>query len=108
MMYSALLQWIGNIVVLSLVVPLAIFVFRYSTFSPWKATELGRALLYQKLAFTLVICISILTLFFPGIPFRLEIRLVALLFVLYSLWYDVVNLIRIQRKYPLTKKSNSK
>jgi hypothetical protein len=101
MYYNSIIYAAGNVIVVSFLIPLLIFVVRYARYSPWRDTALGRNVLYQKSAISLVVLILLLGLFYPTFALRSEIRLVAYLVVAYSFWFDVVTLIKIQHQYPL-------
>lgn len=89
---------IANYVVLAYVIPLAAFILLYAIRSPWRSTELGVALMIQKVAFTTLILI-ILASYFIGsaYPGREWVRLFGFLAVGATLVMDVVNLLRYQR-----------
>lgn len=105
MIDHSIVNTIGNFVVLSYFIPLVWFIVQYSARSPWDATELGVALLFQKIGFALVILVICLSVFFPGYFGREFFRLSAYLAVLFFLWLDVANLTRYQRRYPDAKKN---
>jgi hypothetical protein len=101
--FEELLLVIGNYVVLSFLIPLTIFIVRYAFWSPWRSTELGRQLMYQKSSIVAVIALVLLALFVPDFFLRAEIRLAAYLAVGFFMWLDVVTLIRIQHEFPMTR-----
>ena len=101
--FEAALLVVGNFVVLSFLIPLTIFIFRYALYSPWRSTELGRHLMYQKSSIAAVIALVLIALFIPEFFLRAEIRLLAYLAVGFFMWLDVVTLIRIQREFPMTR-----
>jgi hypothetical protein len=101
MTYNGMIYAAGNVIVVSFLIPLLIFIVRYARYSPWHDTALGRNVLYQKSAISLVVLILLLGLFYPDFTLRSEIRFVAYAAVAYSFWFDVVTLIKIQRQYPL-------
>jgi hypothetical protein len=101
--FEAAMLVFGDFVVLSFVVPLSIFIVRYAFWSPWRSTELGRHLMYQKASIAAVIALILLALFIPDFFLRAEVRLIAYLAVGFFLWLDVVTLIRIQREFPMTR-----
>lgn len=89
---------LGNIIATSYLVPLVLFVFRYWTRSPWWKTDLGVALMAQKIAFIAIFLLLDLGYFFHDWPGRAAVRLVLFGVVLVSLWLDQVNLNRYQSK----------
>lgn len=100
MSINSALFLIGTLAALATVVPLLIFIVLYAWKSPWRSTELGIALMFQKVTIFLLIAIGILQALFPenccepsprlGVRALLFIALVALLSL------DVVNLRRAQ------------
>jgi hypothetical protein len=89
---------IGNIIALSFIVPLVSFIWRYARRSPWWVTDLGVALLAQKIAFVAIFVLIDVGLFFHDWPGRAALRLVLYMVVAVSLWLDQVNLQRYQAK----------
>lgn len=90
---------IANYVVLAYVLPLGAFIALYATRSPWRNTELGVALMIQKIAFTVLILVLLGSYFIGSdYPGREWVRLFGFLAVGYTLVLDVVNLLRYQRK----------
>lgn len=99
---------IANFVVLAYLIPLVAFIFLYATRSPWKVTELGQALMVQKLALTIIVVVLCFS-YFLGVdyPGREYIRLFAFFAVFITLIIDVANLLRYQRTNPRAKKKAS-
>lgn len=93
---------LGNIIATSYLLPLGIFVGFYGTRSPWWDNELGIALLLQKLSFIAVFALIVLGIFFHDWEGRQWVRLVVYALVGFSLWLDIVNLRRYQRRYPFS------
>lgn len=92
---------IGDFTVLSYLIPLGLFVGLYGFRSPWFQTELGVALMFQKIGFIGIILVIVLSVFLgAAYPGREWVRLVVYAIVGAALWLDVVNLRRYQRKYP--------
>lgn len=96
---EAFLVLVGNVVVLTYLLPLGLFIYYYvfSGRSPWRSTELGKALAYQKASFTAVILLILASIFFPDYMGRGIVRIVVYTAVGISLWIDFGNLIRYQR-----------
>jgi len=88
---------VGNVEVLSYLVPLFLFIGFYASKSPWRSTELGQALMYQKASFLLVVLVIIFSVFFPGYWGRGAVRIIVYTAVAISLWVDFSNLLRYQR-----------
>lgn len=88
---------LGNLIAVSYLIPLVSFIFRYWRRSPWWVTDLGVALMAQKIAFVGVFILIDLGIFFHDWPARAGIRLVLYSIVAVSLWLDQVNLNRYQR-----------
>lgn len=93
---------VGNIIGLSSLVPLVLFAALYFFRSPWWKTDLGVALLMQKLGFIFVFGIIFVGLFAHDWEYRGALRIVLYAIVALSLWLDLGNLIRYQRKYPVS------
>lgn len=53
------LRTINTFVIASAIVPLTAFIYRYMRYSNWRATNIGRTMLYQKFAFLAVILLSL-------------------------------------------------
>lgn len=84
-------------IVLSYMLPLTIFIGLYAVRSPWRSNELGIALMLQKVGFTLVISVVLMTLFLgTDYAFRQELRTFVYTVVGVALWLDVFNLLRYQ------------
>lgn len=90
---------LGNLLATSYLVPLLTFVIRYWRRSPWWKTDLGVALMVQKIAFILIFILADIGFFFHEWPGRAAARFVVYGFVAVSLWLDNVNLARYQRRY---------
>lgn len=92
------LETLTNILVLTYVIPIVMFIVLYATRSPWTATELGIALMFQKLAI-LGICLLITLGLWLGDDYWGRDVLRALVYgaVGFFLWLDVINLVRYQK-----------
>lgn len=93
---STLLAVIGSAIIVAYLVPLILFITLYAMRSPWTSTELGKALMYQKSSFLLVVCVVIASIAFPGYFGRDWVRIVIFGGVSISLWVDVINLLHYQ------------
>jgi len=89
---------VGNLVVVSYLLPLILFIYRYARYSPWTMSFVGRALMGEKIAFSLVIALVLLGSYAHDYPGRDWIRLVVYASVLVFLWWDFMNLLHIQNK----------
>lgn len=90
---------IGNIIATSYLVPLLLFITSYWRKSPWWKTDLGVALMAQKIAFLSIFILLDIGYFAHDWSGRAAIRLVLFGVVGISLWLDQLNLTRYQRKY---------
>lgn len=99
MEHNELIQSIGHFIVISTVIPLLLFIWLYGAKSPWRANELGVALMFQKVCLLALVVIIILGNFLPAEFDLARYYLRALLFGLVAafLWLDVLNLVRYQR-----------
>lgn len=99
------LRIINTFVIVSALVPLGLFVYRYLRYSNWKATDIGRTLLYQKFAFIAVILLALSAYILP--PHNLY-RILAGTIVYVSLvglfWRTLVNLLIVQKRHPQEKR----
>lgn len=88
---------IADYIVLSGIIPIAIFLYRYLRYSNWKDTPEGRAIMIQKWSFFAVFALIIIGLFVPDLPFRGYLRFLAFGAVVSSFWLVLVTLIQTQR-----------
>lgn len=95
---------IGNIVFTSYLIPLGLFSYRYARHSPWWKTELGIALLAQKVCFTLIFVLLALGYYAHDWTGRQVTRDIVAIIVGISLWMDVRNLTWYQTNYPLDRR----
>ena len=87
----------ADFIILSYLAPLIIFITLYGTRSPWLNNELGKALMFQKFGFLLVVIVILLSIFLgQEYPFRQEVRTTVYILVGVALWVDVINLLRYQ------------
>jgi len=91
-------QLVGNTLLISLVVPLVVFIVMYAVRSPWRENELGIALMFQKIGLALLVSVIIGANFVPADwnLGRVIARGLALGTVLFLLSVDVLNLWRYQ------------
>lgn len=106
-------QWlitVGNIEVLTYIIPLALFIYFYifSGRSPWRSTPIGKALAYQKISFTVIIGVILFSIFIPDYFGRSIVRILAYGAVGVSLWIDFRNLLRYQRMNKMTPEQQQK
>ncbi len=98
---TAVLEFIASLILVSLLIPTAIFVVRYFLYSPYDRSREGRNLLREKIAIGGLLIAVTLTAFlgteYPGRPF---VRLVVFSALAYFFWIEVALLIRVQRAYP--------
>lgn len=88
----------GDIVVLSYLIPLLLFIGLYLFRSPWTSTELGIALMFQKVGMSLIVLLIVASIYLGDYPYRDLVRGIIYTAVGVALWVDVVNLLRYQRK----------
>jgi len=91
--------WIGFTILVSSIIPIGIFIYRYTMFSPWRLTVLGRSLLYQKIVLFLILLLSLIPVVFGYFSGLLELRLIVYAAVLFTFWNDLYQLLKIQRQY---------
>lgn len=94
---EAIIHIAPSYILLSALIPLIYFEYRYARFSPWRLTPLGRNVMYQKVVMTALLLFIILSLFSPHFAFRDEIRLVLYSSLVYMFWRDVFQLVKDQR-----------
>lgn len=87
---------IANIVVIAGWLPSLLYVVLYFLRSKWRATMVGRALMYQSVAFFLVMTVVLIGIWFPDMPGRATIRLVSYLIMVGTVWRMLVVLRRYQ------------
>lgn len=97
---TEILNNIADFIILSSVIPLALFIFRYATRSPFEKSPEGINVLLTKIALLTIILVVIFSLFIPDYPGRPVVRLVFYTAPVVFFWVDLVQLWRIQRKYP--------
>lgn len=95
-MSSRLLFYIGDLVVLSYIIPLVLFITLYAKRRTWRYSTIGRTLMAQKAAFLVVMLTITLQLFIPDFWFRDWIRLITYSAVAITMWLDYVNLVRVR------------
>lgn len=89
---------LGNVIALSYLIPLLLFIWRYWRGSPWWVTDLGVALMAQKIAFVGIFVLIDLGIFFHDWPLRAGIRFGLYAIVGLSFWLDGLNLARYQSR----------
>jgi hypothetical protein len=98
------LEFIGSVILVSLLIPNALFTIRYFLFSPYERTKEGRNLLAQKTAISALLIVLALTIIlgpdYPGRPF---VRLVVFSAITFFYWTEVVQLIKVQHEYPYNR-----
>jgi hypothetical protein len=101
-MLEQVLRTIGNIEVISMLIPLGAFIVFYRLWSPWRENELGIALMGQKIALTILVTAIVAGNFLPEDwdLVRLAVRVLAFTAVLGFLVIDVINLRYTQMNRP--------
>lgn len=96
--FESILQLVGSLIAVSMFIPLVTFTAMYLLNSPWRANELGIALLFQKMALSAMVLVVVAGNFLPSEfdLLRYLFRLAAFVAILFFLWLDVVNLHRYQ------------
>lgn len=103
-----ILELVTSYLVLSSIIPLGLFIWRYTTKSPFTLTQEGKNVLFGKIAILLILGAGAISLFFEDYAGRVWVRLVLYLAVVTYFWIDVILLIRIQRKYPYRRRPRKK
>lgn len=113
-----LLPFLTNLVALSALLPLGLFVFYYATkrvpgkrvrrYSRlWRQTDIGKTLMYQKLAWIVFLLFVAVSLFWEDFPAREYVR--GIIYVaLVSLFWRVFYVLRRLQKDPGREQDNSK
>jgi hypothetical protein len=100
-------QAIGNFFVLSAILPLGLFIYRYWRYSDWRRDILGVSLMTQKITMTLLMLFIIISLgveiFLGHWEGREWVRLLFFGIVIATFWNDYIQLIRIQRELDRAK-----
>lgn len=92
------LNIIANFIVLIGWLPALLFVVFYGMRSKWRATLAGRTLMYQSFGFWLVMTVVLIGIWFPDMPGRSLIRLLAYGFLVITMWRMFITLLRYQRE----------
>lgn len=100
----SIVSHVASYVLLSAIIPLSLFVVRYIRHSPFQVTKEGINLLLSRLAMILIIGLVIASIFFHSYPGREWVRLIAYSALVYFFWVDLVQLLRVQRQYPFTRR----
>lgn len=101
MFHGPLLEILTDVLVLSYAIPIGLFIGLYATRSPWAETELGVALMFQKISFLgLYVLLALGLLLGSDYWGRDILRAVVYGAIGFFLWLDVVNLLRYQRGIP--------
>jgi hypothetical protein len=95
---------IADFIILSGLIPILLFIFRYATRSPFEKTPEGVNVLLTKIALAVILIVVVASLFLGQYPGREYVRLVAYTAPVVFFWIDLVQLIRIQRKYPFRRR----
>lgn len=95
---AEILHEIGDVLAISMLIPLLLFILFYGVKSPWRTTELGIAVLVQKIAISLLVLDLVLANYLPTswrLPF-LVARVAIFGLVGFLLTADFINLRLIQ------------
>lgn len=103
MTLNDILLMAGDIVILSALVPLVLFVVYYSRQSPWTLTDEGKNLMLQKVVLIALILVVIASLFLGDYPGRWLVRLTIYGAIVYVMWLDFFQLRRVQREFPFKR-----
>ena len=95
---------VGDYIVLSALIPLALFVIYYLLRSPFTLTEEGKNVLFQKIATIVLLLVIVLSLFLGEYPGRWAVRVVSFSALVYFYWVDFAQLRSIQKKYPYRRR----
>jgi len=89
-------EWV-DVLIYAATLPAVVFPVLYASRSNWRATLPGRALMQLSIALAVVlVLVSLATLFGNFYPYREAVRFAAYLFLVVSLWRQVITLLRLQ------------
>lgn len=93
-----ILQIINDYMLYLCAIPLAIFIFMYAKFSPWRNSNEGRTVMYQKIVFLVYFLFIMATNFFGTWPGREYTRSFIYLGLLSAFTAMLVNLLKAQKE----------
>ena len=102
-MLTEILNEAADIIIYSAIIPLLVFIFRYSIYSPFGRTPEGVNTLLKKISQALLVIVIGTSLLFGAYIGREWVRLIVYTSVTLFFWVDVVQLVRIQKKYPFRR-----
>lgn len=103
-----MIEIITNILMASALFPVGYFIYRYLRYSAWNATNEGKIILIQNIAFLGFLVFVVASIFVPDFPFRDWVRLFIYLYIGGTFWAMLVALLSIQKQFPMAKKSKTK
>lgn len=91
-----IIETAGDILLLSAVIPIVIFIYRYARYSNWRATTEGRTIMYQKIAFALYFLFLDSLIIFTDYAYKNELRILVYITLISFFWRMTYNLIKAQ------------
>lgn len=99
-----MLDTLNNLIVVSALLPLSLFVYYYGRYSPWRQTGTGRTMMYKNISFIAVFLVIITSTYFGDYEGRDIVRFVVYTSVVAMFWRNFVNLRNVQT-HNATKKT---
>lgn len=91
-----MLGFLTDYIALSAILPLGLFVYYYGRYSPWRATNIGRIMMYKQISFIAVFVVIGLGLFFGDYPGRDILRFLVYTAVVIMFWVNFVTMRKVQ------------
>jgi hypothetical protein len=98
----------ADIILMTSILPLALFIIRYVTHSPFYLTREGVNVLMTKIAMLAILAIGLAGLLLPDYFGRPLVRIMLYSSLVVFFWVDFVQLITIQRKYPYSYRNRGR
>lgn len=97
------LNVVANVFAVLGFLPVMLFVLFYGVRSQWRATLVGRALMYQSAAFTLVLAVVMVGIWWPDMPGRALVRLICYGLLVITMWRMFFTLLHYQNEWDRAK-----
>lgn len=95
-----MLATLTDYIAVSALLPLSLFVYYYGRYSPWRATNIGRTMMYKNLSFIAVFSVIALGLFLgDDYPGRDILRFIVYTAVVIMFWVNFVTMRKVQVQY---------
>lgn len=99
-----MLATLTDYIAVSALLPLSLFVYYYARYSPWRATPIGRTMMYKNLSFIAVFSVIALGLFLgDAYPGRDTLRFIVYTTVVIMFWVNFITLRRVQVEFSTAK-----